>query len=103
MRRWKTPAREGYPTDRLNAIHSSLFIVQPRLGTNSPSRRPFGLLFGGFDARMEPGFILITNWNIDLYGVPELGEETGGRKAGHSAVRPGFVSRDGLFVRHKIS
>jgi hypothetical protein len=74
-----------------------------RLDTNLPGCGPFGLLFGGFDTGMEARFILVTNWNVDLYGVPELCEEAGGRKAGHSAVRPGFVSRDGLFVRHKLT
>ena len=86
-----TPSKHNTP--------QAIYDTPPESG-ESPDGRPLGVFIGGFDPGMEAGFILITNWYIELYGVFKPGHEGRGRKAKRTRMRPRFMGRDGLFVRH---
>ena len=49
---------------------------------------------------MKTGFILITDWDLELYDIFEPLNECRGRETGNTGVKPGFVDCHGLFVGH---
>ena len=63
-----------------------------------PDCRPHGFFFARLGAGMKTGFILITHGNLNFNGVPQLGEDSGGREARifHRQPRLGF--HNDLFV-----
>jgi hypothetical protein len=46
--------------------------------------------------------VLVTNWDFELYHVPQFGKKTGGGSCARPVAGPRFVIHGGWFVCHTI-
>jgi len=59
-----------------------------------PCGWPLGFFGRSLNPEMKTSFVLITNWNFDVYSVAEFGDDAGKRGSNTTSVQPRLANRD---------